>query len=206
SASSKENGVAVDESDGDDGDEEEEEEEITADVEDDAATGSRKKADAAASAPDPLRWVFNRMSHMVVHKGEARRRAVFSWFLAMVAVHEPAVSASHLKLMLLPLRRAVLDAERSIPANTSINDKKNAPYSNLLRIFPRRFPPFPSALNAQQVMELLEGKVGSGLFLEALTSVNMDISRKRVERKRQRAVEKATDPVAAAERRRERTE
>ena len=63
------------------------------------------------SRPDPLRWVFNRMSHMVVHKGEARRRAVFSWFLAMVAVHEPAVALSHMKLMLLPLRRAVLDAE-----------------------------------------------------------------------------------------------
>lgn len=55
-------------------------------------------------------------------------------------------------------------------------------------------------------MELLESKVGSGVFLETLTSVNMDISRKRVERKRQRAVEKATDPVAAAARRRERTE
>lgn len=55
-------------------------------------------------------------------------------------------------------------------------------------------------------MELLEEKVGSGVFLEALTGVNMEISRKRVERKRQRAVEKATDPVAAAERRRERTE
>lgn len=57
-----------------------------------------------------------------------------------------------------------------------------------------------------KVMELLESKVGSGLFLEALTGVNMEISRKRVERKRQRAVEKATDPVAAGERRRERTE
>lgn len=55
-------------------------------------------------------------------------------------------------------------------------------------------------------MELLETKVGSGLFLESLTAVNMEISRKRVERKRQRAVEKATNPVAAAERRRERTE
>lgn len=55
-------------------------------------------------------------------------------------------------------------------------------------------------------MELLESKVGSGLFLEALTGVNMEISRKRVERKRQRALEKATDPVAAAGRRRERTE
>lgn len=58
----------------------------------------------------------------------------------------------------------------------------------------------------RKVMELLEEKVGSGAFLEALTEVNMEISRKRMERKRQRAVEKATDPVAAAERRRERTE
>lgn len=72
-------------------------------------SSSSKKASAAPA--DPLRWVFSRMSHMVVHKGEARRRAVFSWFLAMAAVHEPAVSAAHLKLMLLPLRRAVLDAE-----------------------------------------------------------------------------------------------
>lgn len=64
-----------------------------------------------SNAKDPLRWVFNRMSHMVVHKGEARRRAVFSWFAAMSAVHEPAVAQAHLRLMLLPLRRAVLDAE-----------------------------------------------------------------------------------------------
>ena len=69
---------------------------------------SRNKDESRA---DPLRWEFNRMSHMVVHKGEARRRAVFSWFLAMVAVHEPAVALSHIRLMLLPLRRAVLDAE-----------------------------------------------------------------------------------------------
>lgn len=55
-------------------------------------------------------------------------------------------------------------------------------------------------------MELLESKVGSSVFLEALTGVNMEIARKRVERKRQRAVEKATDPVATAERRKMRLE
>ena len=77
-----------------------------------AATATPKSQNKNSKAdPDPLRWVFNRMSHMVVHKGEARRRAVFSWFLAMVAVHEPAVALTHMKLMLLPLRRAVLDAE-----------------------------------------------------------------------------------------------
>lgn len=70
-----------------------------------------------------------------------------------------------------------------------------------MRVRHRVLPP-PSP----KVMEVLEEKVGSGRFLEALTGVNMEISRKRVERKRQRAVEKATDPVAAAERRRERTE
>ncbi len=67
-------------------------------------------------------------------------------------------------------------------------------------------PSSPLFSKILQVMELLEEKVGSGRFLEALTGVNMEISRKRVERKRQRAVEKATDPVAAAERRKERTE
>lgn len=56
------------------------------------------------------------------------------------------------------------------------------------------------------MIDLLESKVGSGIFLESLTAVNMDISRKRIERKKQRAVEKATDPAAAADRRRERLE
>lgn len=70
---------------------------------------------------------------------------------------------------------------------------------------PVPFPFFSYRLFFQKVMELLESKVGSGLFLEGLTEVNMNISRKRVERKRQRAVEKATDPVAAAERRKDRT-
>lgn len=76
-----------------------------------APTGSSSNNKTLAACADPLRWVFNRMSHMVVHKGEARRRAVFSWFLAMAAIHEPVVSVAYLRLMLLPLRRAVLDAE-----------------------------------------------------------------------------------------------
>lgn len=80
-------------------------------TDDSSAAAPSSPATASASKADPLRWVFNRMSHMVVHKGEARRRAVFSWFGAMVSVHEPEVAAAHLRLMLLPLRRAVLDAE-----------------------------------------------------------------------------------------------
>ncbi|CAM9997363.1 unnamed protein product, partial [Laminaria digitata] len=149
---------------------------------------------------DPLRWVFNRMSHMVVHKGEARRKAVFSWFLAMVAVHEPAVALSHMKLMLLPLRRAVLDAE----SGGVEHKERSSTVAGGNAAGPEKDQ--TSAELATEVMELLEAKVGSGSFLEALTEVNMEISRKRVERKKQKAIEKATDPVAAAERRRERTE
>lgn len=78
---------------------------------DDTSTSDSNGKENSIEDADPLKWVFNRMSHMVVHKGEARRRAVFGWFLAMAAVHEPAVSIAHLKIMLLPLRRAVLDAE-----------------------------------------------------------------------------------------------
>ncbi|CAN0258725.1 unnamed protein product [Ectocarpus sp. 6 AP-2014] len=188
-------------------------------VDDDGGdTAAATAADSADSSPagggkattsgaaDPLRWVFNRMSHMVVHKGEARRRAVFSWFLAMVAVHDPAVSVAHLKLMLLPLRRAVLDAEAG-----GVEHKAGGPHaggggSGGGGGSAAAEKEQTAAELATEVMELLEEKVGSGRFLEALTGVNMEISRKRVERKRQRAVEKATDPVAAAERRRGRTE
>ncbi|CAN0351255.1 unnamed protein product, partial [Discosporangium mesarthrocarpum] len=128
---------------------------------------------------DPLKWVFNRMAHMVVNKGEARRRAVFSWFFAIASVLEPKVSKTYLELMLLPLRRAVLDAE----AGDNGGEQSSAELAN-------------------EVMEILEEKVGSAFYLETLTKVNMDIARKRTERKRQRAIEKATDPVSAAERRR----
>lgn len=104
----------------DETEEEDAEEEDEGDVGGDAAvpptdststSSSTSNKKTLAAPADPLRWVFNRMSHMVVHKGEARRRAVFSWFLAMAAIHEPVVSTTHLMLMLLPLRRAVLDAE-----------------------------------------------------------------------------------------------
>lgn len=67
----------------------------------------------ASSEKDPLRWLFSRMAHMVVHKGDERRCAVFTWFAAMADFHEPAFTAPYLRLMLLPLRRAVLDAEAS---------------------------------------------------------------------------------------------
>lgn len=106
----EEDGAEVDEMEGEGEEGEEGDGDGVAAVALTGSTNSINKKTPAAPA-DPLRWVFNRMSHMVVHKGEARRRAVFSWFLAMSAIHEPAVSVAHLKLMLLPLRRAVLDAE-----------------------------------------------------------------------------------------------
>lgn len=81
--------------------------------------------DGSKAKADPLTWIFKRMSNMVVHKGEARRRAVFSWFAAMVAVHKPAVSVPHLRVMLLPLRRAVLDSEAGgVEASSRVSSGK----------------------------------------------------------------------------------
>lgn len=90
----------------------------------DDAVGN-ESGDGSRTKADPLTWVFKRMSNMVVHKGEARRRAVFSWFAAMVAVHKPAVSVPHLRVMLLPLRRAVLDAEAGgVEAKSGVSSGK----------------------------------------------------------------------------------
>ncbi|CAM9407566.1 unnamed protein product [Choristocarpus tenellus] len=151
------------------------------------------------ASADPLKWVYNRVSHMVIHKGEARRRAIFSWFFAMASVLGPEVSKAYLPLMLLPLRRAILDAEaggvepKARAAGTTSAGKTVEEGQT-------------SAELASEVLELLEEKVGSATFLEVMTQVNMEISQKRVERKRQRAMEKATDPAAAAKRRQARTE
>lgn len=71
----------------------------------------QSKRPGSENPRDPLRWVFNRMANMVVHKGEARRCAVFTWFAAMASFCEPSLTVTYLRLMLLPLRRAVLDAE-----------------------------------------------------------------------------------------------
>lgn len=80
---------------------------------------------------------------------------------------------------------------------------RSLPWS--LLILPDPWHP-PFADTPYQVMELLEAKVGSVAFLRVLTEVNREISRKRTERRQKKAVEKVTDPVATAERRRERAE
>lgn len=57
---------------------------------------------------------------------------------------------------------------------------------------------------AKEVLELIEGRVGSGAFVQAYADIQKGAAKRREARRKARAVEAITDPEAAAKRRVER--
>eukprot|EP00953_Heterococcus_sp_UTEX-ZZ885_P013261 7578-Heterococcus_DN1.PRE.1 len=150
---------------------------------------------------DPLVWIFHRMSFMGRAKGDARRRAVFKWFAAMGAALPVPVVTRFLPHMLTPLRRCALDAAANDIGGADEGDVVMTNTNNIGSAVAGEAAAgvAPVADLAAEVMELLEAKVGAGVYLEAITKVNQAMEGKKEKRKADRAVMNIVDPVAAAQ-------
>uniref|UniRef100_A0A7S0DKT2 U3 small nucleolar RNA-associated protein 20 C-terminal domain-containing protein n=1 Tax=Amorphochlora amoebiformis TaxID=1561963 RepID=A0A7S0DKT2_9EUKA len=111
-----------------------------------------------------------------------RRRSIIKVFGALVAKLEAERSIPLLSIILRPMIMATEDTP------SSKND--NAPLKQL----------------AQQVLDLIQKKVGDDHFATAYTQVRGEIMGKRAERAKRRKLEVVQDPQGAARRKRQRTQ
>lgn len=132
---------------------------------------------------DPLSSTINRLSSMAKGKGDFRRINVFKCFASFCATCETEMIISYLELMLVPLHRALTEAENMMSQKQHQDD----PDSNSLDLF-------------RDVMQLLEDKCGTEKFISVYSSVKTRAKEKREHRKREAASEAIRNPEIAAKR------
>ena len=126
----------------------------------------------------PLNWLFHRMSFLARKKRldhdqprfELRATAVLQWMASMLQLD--GVGATYAGVIMAPVFRLV-----NSDKYTCSNDTR--------------------AL-AQELMEMLQGKISKELFLNVHEAVRNKVTEDRAERNRMRAQERITDPESAA--------
>ena len=137
---------------------------------------------------NPARWLLVRLSNIAKKKGYLRREVVFKCFAAFATACEADLITQHLQLMLEPLNRAVYQVEqkensRRIYSTSNFNDSTN-----------------PEAEMPKDVMQLLEEKCGTEVFVNALATVKSRAVEKRLKRKQEYTFEAVHDPASFAKR------
>ena len=147
---------------------------------------------------------------MARRRGDDRRTAVFQWFGAFAASQPAADVARHLGLILDALFRAKVDGQSSDHAHPAAAPHGGAagggPAGSDAAAASAEAGPLPVAVLCDEVLALLEHKVGSAAFLAAYGNVQRRFGERRDKRRRLRAAEAVVDPAAAAERRMERSQ
>ena len=126
----------------------------------------------------PLNWIFHRMSFLARKKRldheatrfELRATAVLQWMALMLQID--GVGSTYASVILAPVFRLVNSNAREC--------------SNDLRSV------------AQELMEMLQGKISKELFMTVHETTRARVTEEKAERKRMRAQERIRDPKAAA--------
>ncbi|KAF1333647.1 U3 small nucleolar rna-associated protein, partial [Globisporangium splendens] len=157
---------------------------VDSESEDDAkATGEttitveQNQQDARAKAATPIGWLLTRFSYLSRGTGASAtvRMTIFKLFAALIKQHEAAFVSKYVMQMLNPLYRAA----------STIKEQQN---------------PSETSLLAQEVLELLEAKIGATLFLDSYTFVQKRLAVFRATRKEARKRDLINDPKLAATR------
>ena len=138
---------------------------------------------------NPLTWLITRLSNIAKKRGVLRRKAVFKAFAAIASVSDEKLLENHLELMIEPLNRVIVETEAR-DEHVAVSRKHMS--SN--------FSSESEADLPREVLELLEDKVGTEKFINALSSVKSKAREKRESRKQAIAREVINDPEKAAKR------
>jgi U3 small nucleolar RNA-associated protein 20 len=138
---------------------------------------------------NPLTWLITRLSNIAKKRGVFRRKAVFKAFAAIASVSDEELLENHLELMIEPLNRVIVETEAR-DEHVAVSRKHMS--SN--------FSSESEADLPREVLELLEDKVGTEMFINALSSVKSKAREKRESRKQAIAREAISDPEKAAKR------
>ena len=139
---------------------------------------------------EPVTWLITRLSNIAKKRGFKRREAIFKCFAAFATLCDKSIINDHLELMLEPLNRVIMEAEAK---------EESASYTGRSRRY--------SAADASaaelptEILQLLEDKCGTEIFINTLASVKAKAKEKREARKQKNAAEAVQDPENAAKRR-----
>lgn len=156
----------------DDSDDEEEQDAATTTI-----TSEQEQQDTQSKAKTPIGWLLTRLSFLsrTVNCSVIVRTAVFKLFAVLVSQRDASFAERYLLQMLNPLFRAA----------STIKEQQN---------------PSESSLLAQEVLELLESKIGATQFMDAYTFVQKKLAVFRATRREKRKRDLVNDPQLAAKR------
>lgn len=140
-------------------------------------TDEQEQQDAQAKAKTPVGWLLTRFSYLSreVSGVGVVRATLFKLFAALINAHDAAFAQLYVMQLLNPLFRAA----------STVKDQQS---------------PSESALLAQEVLELLEAKIGATPFMDAYTFVQRKLAVFRATRKEKRKRDLVNDPQLAAQR------
>lgn len=140
-------------------------------------TDEQEQQDAQAKAKTPVGWLLTRFSYLsrTVSGVGIVRATLFKLFAVLINAHNAAFAQLYVMQLINPLFRAA----------STIKEQQS---------------PSESALLAQEVLELLEAKIGATPFMDAYTFVQRKLAVFRATRKEKRKRDLVNDPQLAAQR------
>jgi U3 small nucleolar RNA-associated protein 20 len=143
------------------------------------------------SRSDPIAYFMQRLNMMSRRRGDDRRVAVFQFYAAFASSQPIEVVVQHLPSIVDALYRCKVDGQSNIQKQVTVSQDTKEEEMTVIEL-------------GDEVMTLLEQKVGSEAYLAVYGQVQRRFTEKRDKRKRQRAAEAVIDPKAFAERKLER--
>ncbi|CAI5743458.1 unnamed protein product [Hyaloperonospora brassicae] len=171
---------------------------------------AQEKHDEQMKARTPMGWLLTRLSYMArgSHCSNEVQVVVYKVFAALLHRHDAAFAKKYVVQLINPLFRSTsrleelqIQREQELLQLQRTRYKGRASGASLASTTPSE-----SALLAQEVLQLLEQKLGAAPFLEAYAFVQRKLAARRVARKLERRAEAVSDPCHAAQRRMQKNE
>ncbi|RQM15063.1 hypothetical protein DD237_006167 [Peronospora effusa] len=171
----------------------------------------QEKDEDRAKARTPMGWLLTRLSYVARGSScsDEVQTVVFKLFAALLHCHDAAFAELYVVQIINPLYRASskLEELQVRQEQALLQQQQRNRYKNRKRgPAPESMVPPESALLAQEVLQLLEQKLGATSFLEAYSFMQKKMAARRAVRKLQRRTEAVSDPQRAAQRRMQKNE
>ncbi|KAK1947470.1 Small subunit processome component 20 [Phytophthora citrophthora] len=169
-----------------------------------------EKDEERTKSRTPIGWLLTRLSYVARGSSCSNdvQAVVFKLFAALLHNHDTAFAEKYVVQMINPLYRAMnkLEELQTQQEQAMLQKQQNRNKNRRSGSAPEPITPPESALLAQEVLQLLEQKLGATPFLEAYSFVQRKMAARRAARKLQRRTEAVSDPQRAAQRRMQKNE
>ncbi|KAG7381904.1 U3 snoRNP protein [Phytophthora pseudosyringae] len=171
----------------------------------------KEKDEERAKSRTPMGWLLTRLSYVARGSSCSNevQAVVFKLFAALLHSRDAAFAEKYVVQIINPLYRSTSKLEELQARQEQVmlqQRQRNRNKNYRGGPTPEPVTPPESALLAQEVLQLLEQKLGATSFLEAYSFVQKKMAARRAARKLQRRTEAVSDPQRAAQRRMQKNE